>query len=194
MNIDSRVQKLEKQIKNLKKMLGGVAALALAALIGGTVLGVHAANGNFNIITAKTIYVKDSSGKTRALLDRKGVLRLYDSSGKRRVALDGTYGILRLYDSSGRRRVALDGERDGILRLYDSSGKRRVALDGKYGRLRLYDLSGKYRVALEGIKGNVKTYKSNGQVLHELGKGSNTSGPHTHPVAKHKHTATTTIR
>ena len=153
MNIDSRVQKLEKQIKNLKKMLGGVAALALAALIGGTVLGVHAANGNFNIITAKTIYVKDSSGKTRAKLDRKGVLRLYDSSGKRRVALDG-----------------------------------------KYGRLRLYDLSGKYRVALEGIKGNVKTYKSNGQVLHELGKGSNTSGPHTHPVAKHKHTATTTIR
>ena len=90
--------------------------------------------------------------------------------------------------------MALDGERDGILRLYDSSGKRRVALDGKYGRLRLYDLSGKYRVALEGIKGNVKTYKSNGQVLHELGKGSNTSGPHTHPVAKHKHTATTTIR
>jgi hypothetical protein len=172
MNIDSRVQKLEKQIKNLKKMLGGVAALALAALIGGTVLGVHAANGNFNIITAKTIYVKDSSGKTRALLDRKGVLRLYDSSGKRRVALDGTYGILRLYDSSG---------------------KRRVALDGKYGRLRLYDLSGKYRVALEGIKGNVKTYKSNGQVLHELGKGSGASGSHTHPVAKHKHTATAKV-
>ncbi len=153
MNIDSRVQKLEKQIKNLKKMLGGVAALALAALIGGTVLGVHAASGTFHILTANTIYIKDNSGKRRAKLDRKG-----------------------------------------ILRLYDSSGKRRVALDGKYGRLRLYDLSGKYRVALEGIKGNVKTYKSNGQVLHELGKGSNTSGPHTHPVAKHKHTATTTIR
>ena len=160
MNIDSRVQKLEKQnetlsgqIKNLKKMLGGVAALALAALIGGTVLGVHAANGNFNIITAKTIYVKDSSGKKRALLDRKGVLRLYDSNGKRRVALDGTYGRLRLYDSSG-----------------------------------------KYRVALEGKYGIVKTYKSNGQVLHELGKGSGASGPHTHPVAKHNHTATTTIR
>ena len=153
MNIDSRVQKLEKQIKNLKKMLGGVAALALAALIGGTVLGVHAASGTFHILTANTIYIKDNSGKRRAKLDRKG-----------------------------------------ILRLYDSSGKRRVALDGKYGRLRLYDLSAKYRVALEGIKGNVKTYKSNGQVLHELGKGSNTSGPHTHPVAKHKHTATTTIR
>ena len=114
MNIDSRVQKLEKQnetlsgqIKNLKKMLGGVAALALAALIGGTVLGVHAANGNFNIITAKTIYVKDSSGKTRAKLDRKGVLRLYDSSGKRRVALDGTNGRLRLYDLSGKYRQLL---------------------------------------------------------------------------------------
>ncbi len=193
MNIDSRVQKLEKQIKNLKKMLGGVAALALAALIGGTVLGVHAASGTFHILTANTIYIKDNSGKRRAKLDRKGILRLYDSSGKRRVALDGTYGILRLYDSSGRRRVALDGERDGILRLYDSSGKRRVALDGKYGRLRLYDLSGKYRVALEGIKGSVKTYKSNGQVLHELGKGSGASGSHTHPVAKHKHTATAKV-
>ena len=41
MNIDERFEKLEKQIKTLKKMLGGVAALALAALIGGTVLGVH---------------------------------------------------------------------------------------------------------------------------------------------------------
>ena len=53
MNIDERFEKLEKQnetlagqIKNLKKMLGGVAALALAALIGGTVLGFHASEEN----------------------------------------------------------------------------------------------------------------------------------------------------
>ncbi|MDP7167606.1 MAG: hypothetical protein QF701_07595 [Nitrospinota bacterium] len=107
MNIDSRVQKLEKQIKNLKKMLGGVAALALAALIGGTVLGVHAASGTFHILTANTIYIKDNSGKRRAKLDRKGILRLYDSSGKRRVALDGTNGRLRLYDLSGKYRQLL---------------------------------------------------------------------------------------
>ena len=153
MNIDERFEKLERDNKRLKRYVAVSISIALAALIGGTVLGVHAASGTFHILTANTIYVKDNSGKKRAKLDRKGILRLYDSSGKRRVALDGTNG-----------------------------------------RLRLYDLSGKYRVALEGIKGNVKTYKSNGQVLHELGKGSNTSGPHTHPVAKHKHTATTTIR
>ncbi|MDP6278951.1 MAG: hypothetical protein QGI11_10660, partial [Nitrospinota bacterium] len=94
MNIDSRVQKLEKQIKNLKKMLGGVAALALAALIGGTVLGVHAASGTFNNITAKNIFLKDNSGKLRvALKGSKGNLYLYDSSGKARVTLSGKNGI-----------------------------------------------------------------------------------------------------
>ena len=152
MNIDERFEKLERDNKRLKRYVAVSISIALAALIGGTVLGVHAASGTFHILTANTIYIKDNSGKRRAKLDRKG-----------------------------------------ILRLYDSSGKRRVALDGKYGRLRLYDLSGKYRVALEGIKGNVKTYKSNGQVLHELGKGSGASGSHTHPVAKHKHTATAKV-
>ena len=53
MNIDERFEKLEKQnetfagqIKTLKKMLGGVAALALAALIGRTVLKVHTSEEN----------------------------------------------------------------------------------------------------------------------------------------------------
>ena len=180
MNIDSRVQKLEKQnetfagqIKNLKKMLGGVAAIALAALIGGTVLGVHAANGTFDTITAKTIFLKDNSGKTR-------------------VALYGNSGVLRLKDSSGKARV--DAGSNGNLYLRDSSGKNRVWLYGSNGDLLLKDSSGKTRVRGYGSSGIVRTYKSNGQVLHELGKGSNTSGPHTHPVAKHKHTATTTIR
>ena len=173
MNIDSRVQKLEKQIKNLKKMLGGVAALALAALIGGTVLGVHAASGTFNNITAKNIFLKDNSGKLR-------------------VALKGSKGNLYLYDSSGKARVTLSGK-NGILYLKDSSGKPRVGIYGNNGILELRDSSWKTRVKLTGSNGIVKTWKSNGQVKAELGKGSGASGPHTHPVAKHKHTATAKV-
>ena len=173
MNIDSRVQKLEKQIKNLKKMLGGVAALALAALIGGTVLGVHAANGTFDNITAKNIFLKDNSGKLR-------------------VALKGSKGNLYLYDSSGKARVTLSGK-NGILYLKDSSGKPRVGIYGNNGILELRDSSWKTRVKLTGSNGIVKTWKSNGQVKAELGKGSGASGPHTHPVAKHKHTATAKV-
>ena len=174
MNIDERFEKLERDNKRLKRYVAVSISIALAALIGGTVLGVHAANGNFNIITAKNIYVKDSSGKTRVTLyGSSGIVELKDSSGKIRVKLYGNSGNLYLKDSSGKTRVMLEG-RIGYLYLKDPSGKRRVALDGKYG--------------------SVKTYKSNGQVLHELGKGSGASGPHTPPVAKHNHTATTTIR
>lgn len=153
MNIDERFEKLEKQIKTLKKMLGGVAALALAALIGGTVLGVHAANGTFDTLTAKYLYLKDKSGKTRVML-------------------------------SGR---------NGRLVLRDSRGKRSVDLIGVDGSLRLQDSRGKNRVVLSGHQGWVRTYKSNGQVKAELGKGSGSSGPHTHPVEKHKHTVKVTV-
>ena len=110
MNIDERFEKLEKQIKNLKKMLGGVATLALAALIGGTALGVHAANGTFDTLTAKTLLLKDSSGKTRVtLLGSNGYLFLKDASGKNRVSLNGSSGTLYLRDPSNKTRVTLNG-------------------------------------------------------------------------------------
>ena len=101
MNIDERFEKLEKQIKTLKKMLGGVAALA--ALVGGTVLGVHAANGSFDTLTAKTIYVKDSSGRTRVqLVGSTGYFALYDSSGPARVVLrsDGYFKAMHTHGYS----------------------------------------------------------------------------------------------
>ena len=93
MNIDERFEKLEKQIKTLKKMLGGVAALALAALIGGTAMGVHAANGKFDTLTAKTIYVKDSSGKKRITLSGAlGNIYLMNFRGINKIKLEGTSG------------------------------------------------------------------------------------------------------
>ena len=93
MNLEARVDKLERDNKTLKKMLGGVAALALAALIGGTVLGVHAANGTFGILTAKILELKDASGKTRMKLEgAKGQLRFYNSSGRGTMYL-GSEGL-----------------------------------------------------------------------------------------------------
>ena len=88
MNIDERFEKLERDNKRLKRYVAVSISIALAALIGGTVLGVHAASGTFHILTANTIYIKDNSGK-------------------RRVALDGTNGRLRLYDLSGKYRQLL---------------------------------------------------------------------------------------
>jgi len=49
-------------------MLGGVATLDFAALISGMVMGVHAANGTFDTITAKTIHLKNFDGNTRVEL------------------------------------------------------------------------------------------------------------------------------
>jgi len=113
MNLEARVDKLERDNKTLKKMLGGVAALALAALIGGTVMGVHAAkNGSFDRLVVKTLYLIDSSGRTVLALrgkDRPGVgaviaggnlditarnIYLKDSSRKKNVVLRGSDGYI----------------------------------------------------------------------------------------------------
>ena len=152
MNIDERVQTLEKQnetfagqIKNLKKMLGGVATLALAALIGGTALGVHAAsyspNGSFDVLTAKTLYLQDSSGKNRvSIYGLSGMLFLKDSRGKDRVVLNGSRGNLAVSDTNGKLRVYLNGM-DGNSYLYDKSGKNRVKLDGANGNITATSIS-----------------------------------------------------
>ena len=96
MNLEARVDKLERDNKTLKKMLGGVAALALAALIGGTVLGVHAANGTFDTITARNLKLIDSRGKSRVFLSgSSGILHLYDSSGTPLVELHGLSGKIK---------------------------------------------------------------------------------------------------
>jgi hypothetical protein len=204
MNIDERFEKLEKQIKNLKKMLGGVATLALAALIGGTALGVHAANGSFNTITAKTLFLKDYSGKTRVELNgSSGNLYLKDASGKTRVKL-GSNGSLYLKDASGKQRVGLYGL-NGNLYLTDSSGKQRVALLGSSGNLNLKDASGKTRVHLKSLNGSLKLFGKSVQRVyldggtgkitastisaahtHSGNTGSNVS--HSHPARKHFHT------
>ena len=102
MNIDERFEKLEKQIKTLKKMLGGVAALALAALVGGTVLGGHAAHGNFDNIYAKNIFLIDDNGKIRVKLQgADGSLKLNNSSGKNKIKPEGDIGkITRVNEAS----------------------------------------------------------------------------------------------
>jgi DUF4097 and DUF4098 domain-containing protein YvlB len=208
MNIDERFEKLEKQIKNLKKMLGGVATLALAALIGGTALGVHAANGSFDILRAKTLYLKDSSGKTRVqLLGSSGQLYLKDASGKNRVKL-GSNAFLTLRDSSGKKRVALGS---GGLYLKNARGKDRVTLKGATGDLILKDDSGKTRVHLKSLNGSLKlsgksvqrvyldggTGKITASTIsaahtHSGNTGSNVS--HSHPARKHSHTNSPTSK
>jgi hypothetical protein len=137
MNIDERVQTLEKQnekiekqnetfagqIKNLKKMLGGVATLALAALIGGTALGVHAANGSFDTITARTLYLKKTGEKARVMLDSSrgfGHLLLRDAMGRTRLELSGRAGNIEVYKGNidlyhdGKERVSLGS--NGVIR------------------------------------------------------------------------------
>jgi len=91
-------------------MLGGVAALSLAALIGGTVMGVRAANGTFDNIYAKNIFLKDNSGKVGAeLRGNGGHFSFYNHRGKMTAMLLGDVGILSLMNSRGKHRVRLDG-------------------------------------------------------------------------------------
>ena len=70
MNIEERFEKIEqenrmmkeifeRQIKKLRKFLAGVGALALTAIIAGTAGWVVAADGTFDTIIAKNIYVKN---------------------------------------------------------------------------------------------------------------------------------------
>ncbi len=92
---ESRLKSADARKANQKpqKMLGGVATLALAALIGGTVLGVHAHRSDKDDIRAKDIYLYNSSGKLRVMLKgSSGSLTLYDSKGKHTVMLSGTNG------------------------------------------------------------------------------------------------------
>ena len=200
MNIDSRVQKLEKQnealsgqIKNLKKMLGGVAAIALAALIGGTVLGVHAAkplSNKFNNLYANRIFLRDKAGNIRVSIHgQTGNLNVFDKNKKVRVNLNGNQAIVSVRDSVGKPRVLIRGN-DGVLFLRGPSKKMAASLHSKNGAFYLHDTNGKVRVRAHGNSGSVVTFKAGGGILHVLGKGP---GPHKHPVAKHAHSGTANV-
>jgi len=154
MNFDERVEDLEKDNKRLRRLVIAAISIALAALIGGTVVGVGAYTRHINpdSITTKNITLKDNNGIIR-------------------VMLIGS---------------------NGSLYLRDTNGKLRVALSGNNGSLYLKDSNRIFRVELSGILGTVKTYKPNGNLLHELGKvpvSSNLQGKkHTHLDPKHSHT------
>ena len=193
MNIDERFEKLERDNKRLKRYVAVSISIALAALIGGTVLGVHAAkplSNKFNNLYANRIFLRDKAGNIRVSIHgQTGNLNVFDKNKKVRVNLNGNQAIVSVRDSAGKPRVVIRGN-DGVLFLRGSNNKMRAALYSKNAAFYLHDTSGKVRVRAVGSTGRVVTFKAGGGILHELGKGP---GPHKHPVAKHAHSGTANV-
>ena len=102
MSNDERFETLERDNKRLKRYVAVSISIALSALIGGTVLGGHAAHGNFDNIYAKNIFLIDDNGKIRVKLQgADGSLKLNNSSGKNKIKLEGNNGkITRVSEAS----------------------------------------------------------------------------------------------
>jgi len=99
----------------------------------------------------KTSRSKVIGGKITGVMDPAG-MKLYDSSSRVRVRMEGASGNLALSDNSGKARISMQGT-SGKLALSDSSGKARIRMEGASGNLALSDASGRDRVKFGVIKG-----------------------------------------
>ena len=79
---------------------------------------------------------------------RCGILRVFDSTGLRRVYIDDTSSV-RLYDANDKERVTIDGY-SGNINAYDSTGQERASLYSAQGQLALYNASGTRTVQIRG--------------------------------------------
>lgn len=120
MTIEERFEKIEKQNRNMKKWLAGVAALALVAIVAGTAVWVRAADGTFGTVNANYIYLRDASNRVRVSLSGSSAyVHVLDANGKTRALLSSG-GYVTATDSNGVGRVALNGS-DGKVYFYNSS-------------------------------------------------------------------------
>jgi hypothetical protein len=159
MIIEERLENMERELGRVKRRnrwLLGVIVLVAGGLIVPLVFETTAKD-----IRARSIYVEDEKGDTRAALfvnENGPILRLSGEDGYTRAVLgvfkDGPK--LWLSDENGKHRVILHVNKDGLagLGLYDGNGKARVKLTvTKYGpSLMLSDENDKIRATLDVIE------------------------------------------
>jgi hypothetical protein len=131
-----RIEQVEKQNRNIKRVTGSLAVLVLAFVF----LGAQSVmqEGQFSKITVQEITVVDSMGKPRVLLgstDEGTGVRILNAQGKRIVGLgiaaDGGGSGMLVADQDGAPRLGL-GMDEGIpsLAVTNKDGKKIIGLGG----------------------------------------------------------------
>jgi hypothetical protein len=100
---DEMIRAIQNQNRNLKKWMAGIAALALVAIVAGTMGVVRAGNRTFDVIYAKKIRIGASSGSTSK------VLIGYTSNGYGYVDVRNNSGYSRGYFGAGGIRLGVNG-------------------------------------------------------------------------------------
>ena len=170
MTIEERLENMERELGRIKRrnrwLLGAILLLVGGLVAAGAFKTMIApaqtqGAGTAKEIRARSIYVEDEKGDTRAALfvnENGPILRLSGENGYTRAVLgvfkDGPF--LWLSDENGKHRVILHVNKDGLvgLGLYDENGKARVKLTvTKYGpSLMLSDENDKIRATLDVIE------------------------------------------
>ena len=136
MTINERLEKVEKQNRQLKCSMTFLALIFLALILMGAKAGLQ--EGNFSQITTERINIIDSEGRELIQIgsdsERTGI-RMLSKEGKRVLGLgystpDGESGIL-VADNDGKPRIGLgmDGDVPGVA-LVNENGKKILAMGG----------------------------------------------------------------
>lgn len=136
MTIKERLDKVERQNRQLKRSMIFLALVFLALVLIGAKAGLQ--EGNFSQVTAERITIVDDEGRELIQIgsdkERTGI-RMLSKAGKRVLGLgystpDGESGIL-VADNDGRPRIGLgmDGNVPGVA-LVNENGKKILAMGG----------------------------------------------------------------
>ena len=152
--ISERLERVERQNRNLKR---GMIAVVAMLLFAGIALPVKQTFSQGDVVEAQSFILRDAAGNMRALwteVDGEVALGLFDAGEMLRTGLivdvDGN-SRLEFYDAGGTQRIGL-GTWDGApsLTLYDTTGNHRVGLAvGVTGdaQLEVYDGYGAQRIS-----------------------------------------------
>ena len=133
MTIEQRVDQLEQRV-NRYRMALAVVVVAVCAVV--TMAATAEKNGNFDVVTARTIYVKNDGDKIVIALGvddgGNGLVATFGPNGKELVELGATtegHGLVQTYGPNGKKLVQLGAsENGGAVRVYNKTGEDVVQL------------------------------------------------------------------
>ena len=137
---EARIEALERRMASTEKRLHRYRVSLLAVVLVVAALGFMGAtgdkNGNFDKVFAKTIFVKDSQGKTAVMLTSvlgDGIVGVYNSQKKPTVMLlsdDTGVGVVGVHNSQGKKAVWLSSnDRGGTVGVSNKTGEEIVQLN-----------------------------------------------------------------
>ena len=179
MDVEQRVEQLERQNKRFKMVLA-LLAVALCAVV---TMAATDRDGEFDTVTARYIWVKNDAGERIVILGANdsgnGLIYTQSASGGKLVMLNsavGDHGAIQTFAPSGKELVDLSAATDGYgsVTTFAPSGKELVKLnstvDGS-GSVTMHALSGKELVKLTTTDngGFVEVFNKTGETIVQLG-------------------------